>query len=212
MTDHPRVEITSAAELEEWLAAHGATAGSIWLVTWKKHHPDKHVPYSDVVDIALCHGFVDSLPRKLDDDRSMLRLSARNPKSAWSKINRDKVERLVAQGRMRPAGLAVVAAAKANGQWDALAATDTLDPSTDLIAAFDRHPGAAEAFAAFPKSARRAILEWITQAKTVQTRDKRAEETARLAAEGKRANQWRDTPAGKRADPTSGQTKGQTKG
>mgnify|MGYP002379588045 CR=1 FL=1 len=199
MIDHPRVEVESTAALDTWLATHGEASGSIWLVTWKKHHPDKHVPYSDVVDIALCHGFVDSLPRKLDDDRSMLRLSPRNPKSAWSKINRDKVERLIAEGRMHPAGLAAVALAKANGQWDALAKTDTLEPPADLIAAFARYPGSADAFAAFPKSARRAILEWITQAKTAPTREKRVDETARLAAEGKRANQWRDRPAGKRA-------------
>jgi uncharacterized protein YdeI (YjbR/CyaY-like superfamily) len=191
MTDHPRLEITSLAELDTWLEMHGATAGSIWLVTWKKHHPDKHVPYSDVVDVALCHGFVDSLPRKLDDDRSMLRLSPRNPKSAWSKVNRDKVERLTAAGRMRPAGLAAVATAKANGQWEALTSVDALEPPDDLIAAFALYPGAADAFASFPKSARRGILEWIVQAKTPATRAKRIDETARLASEGIRANQWR---------------------
>ena len=191
MTDHPRLEITSLAELDAWLETNGATAGSVWLVTWKKHHPDKHVPYSDVVDVALCHGFVDSLPRKLDDDRSMLRLSPRNPKSAWSKVNRDKVERLTAAGRMRPAGLAAVATAKANGQWEALTSVDALEPPDDLIAAFALYPGAADAFASFPKSARRGILEWIVQAKTPSTRAKRIDETARLASEGKRANQWR---------------------
>lgn len=191
MTDHPRLEITSLAELDAWLETNGATAGSVWLVTWKKHHPDKHVPYSDVVDVALCHGFVDSLPRKLDDDRSMLRLSPRNPKSAWSKVNRDKVERLTAAGRMRPAGLAAVATAKANGQWEALTSVDALEPPDDLIAAFALYPGAADAFASFPKSARRGILEWIVQAKTPATRAKRIDETARLASEGKRANQWR---------------------
>jgi uncharacterized protein YdeI (YjbR/CyaY-like superfamily) len=191
MTDHPRLEITSLAELDAWLETNGATAGSVWLVTWKKHHPDKHVPYSDVVDVALCHGFVDSLPRKLDNDRSMLRLSPRNPKSAWSKVNRDKVERLTAAGRMRPAGLAAVATAKANGQWEALTSVDALEPPDDLIAAFALYPGAADAFASFPKSARRGILEWIVQAKTPATRAKRIDETARLASEGKRANQWR---------------------
>lgn len=191
MTDHPRLEITSLAELDAWLETNGATAGSVWLVTWKKHHPDKHVPYSDVVDVALCHGFVDSLPRKLDDDRSMLRLSPRNPKSAWSKVNRDKVERLTAAGRMRPAGLAAVATAKANGQWEALTSVDALEPPDDLIAAFALYPGAADTFATFPKSARRGILEWIVQAKTPATRAKRIDETARLASEGKRANQWR---------------------
>jgi uncharacterized protein YdeI (YjbR/CyaY-like superfamily) len=196
MTDHPRLEITSLAELDAWLETNGATAGSIWLVTWKKHHPDRHVPYCDVVDVALCHGFVDSLPRKLDDDRSMLRLSPRNPKSAWSKVNRDKVERLKADGRMRPAGLAAVAAAKANGQWEALTSVDALEPPDDLVAAFALHPGAAAAFAGFPKSARRGILEWIVQAKTPATRAKRITETARLAGEGKRANQWRQPTTG----------------
>lgn len=192
MDDVPRVEVTSLAELEAWLAANHATAGTIWLVTHKKSEGARHVPYADVVDAALAHGWIDSLPRKLDERRSMLRLSPRKPGSAWSAVNKAKVERLAAAGRLHPAGLAAIERAKADGSWSALDGVETLAPPDDLVAAFALHAGSAAAFEAFPKSVKRGILEWIAQAKTAATRGRRVEETARLAAEGRRANQWKD--------------------
>lgn len=185
-----RVEIESRAAWRRWLAKHHGQKDAIWLVRWKKGR-GPHVPYDDVVDEALCFGWIDSLPRKLDDERSMLLLSPRKPKSAWSKVNRDRLDKLIAAGLMAPAGLAAIETAKRNGAWSALEAVDALEPPKDLVAAFKRHPGSAKNFAAFPPSARRGILEWIVQAKRPETRAKRVEETARLAAENRRANQWR---------------------
>lgn len=189
--DHPRVEIASRVELRAWLQSNHTRTTSIWLVTWKKAAGARHVPYSDVVDEALCFGWIDSLPRKLDADRTMVRLSPRKPGSAWSAVNKTKIERLLADGRMTNAGLAAIDRAKADGSWSLLDSIATLSPAPDLAKALAAVPAAKPNFEAFPPSVRRAILEWITQAKTAETRARRVGETARLAAENIRANHKR---------------------
>lgn len=190
-SDLPRVEVTSRAQLRAWLEAHHATSGSVWLVTWKKQNPDRHLPYDAIVEEALCFGWVDSLPRKLDAERSMLLLSRRKPGSAWSAANKARIARLIEAGKMAPAGLAAVEAAKADGSWSFLDDVERLEVPLDLADALAQHPGAAEHFAAFPRSVRRGILEWIKQAKRPETRTKRIAETAREAARNRRANQFR---------------------
>jgi uncharacterized protein YdeI (YjbR/CyaY-like superfamily) len=189
--DLPRVEISSRAEWRKWLAEHHAKSGSIWLITWKKRHGRRHVPYDHIVEEALCFGWVDSLPRKLDANRSMLLLSPRKPRSAWSRINKERVERLIAGKMMTPAGLEVIEAAKASGTWKALEEVEDLVIPDDLAKVFQGYAQAAANFAAFPRSVKRGILEWIAQAKRSETRSKRVSETAARAAENIRANQWR---------------------
>jgi uncharacterized protein YdeI (YjbR/CyaY-like superfamily) len=150
-----------------------------------------------VVDEALCFGWIDSLPRRLDADRSMLLLSPRKPGSGWSKVNKDKVARLTADGRMAPAGLAKVEAAKADGSWARLDAVDALAEPDDLVAALDADPAARANFDAFPRSSRRGILEWIVNAKRPETRAARIATTVALASENRKANH----PAGRDAGP-----------
>jgi uncharacterized protein YdeI (YjbR/CyaY-like superfamily) len=187
----PQIEVTSRAQLRAWLASHHATSGSIWLITWKKQTPDRHVPYSAIVEEALCFGWVDSLPRKLDAERTMLLLSARKLASAWSAANKARVEQLLIDGRMEKAGLAAVNFAKADGSWSFLDDVERLEVPTDLAEALAAYPAAEEHFAAFPRSVRRGILEWIKQARRTDTRAKRIAETATLASQNKRANQFR---------------------
>lgn len=188
--DPPQVEAASRAALRDWLATHHATSGSVWLVTWKKGDP-RYLPYGDIVEEALCFGWVDSLPRRLDAERTILLLSPRKPGSAWSAANKARIAALVAAGRMAPAGLAAVQRAQEDGSWARLDGVEALEVPADLAEAFARHPGAAAQWEAFPRSARRGILEWIVQARTAPTRARRVEETARLAREGRRANQYR---------------------
>jgi uncharacterized protein YdeI (YjbR/CyaY-like superfamily) len=142
--DFPRVEITRRAQLRDWLAAHHSTSSSVWLVRWKKAHPKKHVPYDAVVEEALCFGWVDGLPRKLDADRSMLLLSPRKPGSAWSAANKARVARLQATGMMHAAGLAVISAAQADGSWSFLDDVERLEVPDDLAAALAAFPAAAK--------------------------------------------------------------------
>lgn len=186
-----RLEIASGNDLRDWLRQNHGKSESIWLVTWKKTDLMRHVPYDAIVDELLCFGWIDSLPRKLDDDRSMLLISPRKAKSNWSKVNRDKVERLMTAGLMQAPGLNRVEEAKTRGTWEALDTVDTLSIPEDLQAALCAVALADTNFNAFPKSAKRGILEWILNAKLPETRAKRIEETARLAGENIRANQWR---------------------
>lgn len=194
--DHPRVEVASRAELRAWLAAHHADAEAIWLVTGKKAAGDRYLPYDAIVDEALCVGWVDSQPRALDALRSMRLLAPRRPGSGWSRVNKKRVERLIADGLMTPAGLAVIDRAKADGSWAKLDAVETLALPEDLGAALAAHPPAAGYFDAFPRSSKRLILEWITAAKAPETRARRIEETARLAAGNIRANHYRQPKRG----------------
>lgn len=190
--DHfERVEVTSLAELRSWLASNFERSKAVWLVTHKKSEGSLHVPYAEVVDELLCWGWVDSTPRKLDDQRSMVLIANRKPKSRWSKVNKDKVARLLAAGRMQPAGLAKVELARASGTWDALNEVDLLVEPDDLVVALGSHDGATANWQAFPPSARRGILEWILCAKGADTRARRIEQTARDAAQNIRANQPR---------------------
>jgi uncharacterized protein YdeI (YjbR/CyaY-like superfamily) len=187
--DLEEVHPASRAEWRAWLAANHTRKESIWLILPKKGSGISGVAYLDAVDEALCFGWIDSLPRKLDDKRSLILMSPRKPKSNWSAVNKAKVERLVAKGLMTPAGQDLIDAAKANGAWDALSGVDALELPDDLAAAFTME---ARAFwDGFPRSTRRGILEWILNAKTPQTRVKRIAETAQKAAQNERANQWK---------------------
>jgi uncharacterized protein YdeI (YjbR/CyaY-like superfamily)/uncharacterized protein YdhG (YjbR/CyaY superfamily) len=190
--NYPHVEVASRADLRTWFAAAHATSRGAWVVTWKKHNKGKHVDAAAVAEEALCFGWVDSLPRALDDDRSMLLVTPRKPKSSWSAVNKQRAEQLIAAGLMTPAGLAVIEAAKQSGTWSALDAVEAGALPADLVARFDAALPAARAnFDAFPRSVRRGILEWIHTAKKPETRRNRIEETVTAAAKNIRANQWR---------------------
>ena len=185
-----QVQVESRADWRRWLAANHDRPMGIWLVTFKKHCGDRYVAYNDVVEEALCFGWIDSLPRRLDDDRTMLWLAPRQPGSGWSKLNKDRVERLIAAGQMAASGLAAIAAAQADGSWQALDGVEALEIPPDLATALAAYGAAAANFDAFPRSAKRGILEWIANAKRPATRARRIEETARLAQDNIRANQW----------------------
>lgn len=178
-------------EWREWLERNHARGEGVWLVTYRKATGKPRVEYDEAVEEALCFGWVDSRPGKLDDERSMLWFAPRKPGSGWSRPNKERVERLLAAGLMAPAGLARVEAAKRDGSWTALDAVENLEVPPDLEAALAALPEARRHWDAFPRSAKRGILEWIASARKPETRAKRVEETAQLAAENRRANQWR---------------------
>ncbi|MEM1041890.1 MAG: YdeI/OmpD-associated family protein [Bacteroidota bacterium] len=173
-----------------WLEAHHERGDGVWLVRNKKAAGTPTVSYDEAVEEALCFGWVDSLPRALDEKRTMLYFAPRKLGSGWSRPNKERVARMTAARKMTPAGQAKVDAAKADGSWTALDAIEDLVVPDDLAAAFDAHPGSTEHWAAFPRSAKRGILEWIATAKRDATRARRIEETARLAQRNERANQW----------------------
>jgi uncharacterized protein YdeI (YjbR/CyaY-like superfamily) len=183
------------------LAAHHAHARGAWLVSWRSGVGRPAVGYEDSVREALCFGWVDSKGRKLDAERTMLYFAPRRSRSGWARTNKQRVEQLRAAGLMTDAGEAVIAVAEANGSWSLLDEVENLTVPEDLQGALDAQPPAAEHWQEFPPSARRAILEWIVQARTAPTRARRVAETARLAALNQRANQWRPKEAEAPASP-----------
>ena len=181
--DVDALELT-ADEWRGWLAANGRTERSVWLVV----HRDAAGPnLAEAVEDALCFGWIDSKTVKRDDKTTYQCFTPRNPRSTWSKVNRERVERLTAAGRMEPAGQELIDLAKRTGTWDLLADAQNLIVPADLAAALAEKPQADKHFRAFPPSARRAILEWITLAKRPETRARRIEETVAKAALNQRA-------------------------
>ena len=174
-----------------WLEENHGRAEGVWLITYKKSTGKPRIDYDEAVEEALCYGWVDSKPNKLDDERSLLWFAPRKSGTGWSRPNKTRVEKLTAAGLMRPAVLAKVEAAKQDGSWVALDAVEALEIPVDLQQALAADPRAQAHFEAFPRSVKRGILEWITTAKRPETRAKRVSETAAQAAKNIRANQWR---------------------
>ena len=187
--DYERVHAETREEWRRWLAANHDSSPGAWLVSWRTATGRPTVGYAESVEEALCFGWIDSIARTIDDERSRQLFSPRRPASRWSRSNKERVERLVAAGLMEPAGLAAVERAKTSGAWTALEDVENLVVPDDLAASFSAHAGAAEQWEAFPPSARRAILTWILDAKRPETRARRIEETASEAAAGRRANE-----------------------
>ena len=175
------VDPRTRARWRAWLARNHARTEGVWLVHGKKTAKVKRLAYDEAVEEALCFGWIDSRTRSLDDERTMVWMSPRSVKSAWSKSNKDRVERLVAAGRMAAGGLALVEAAKKSGTWAALDKVDALVMPKDLATALRAAKGYGN-FNAFPPGSRRNVLAWIESAKKPGTRARRIAETARLAA------------------------------
>ncbi|MEM1268527.1 MAG: YdeI/OmpD-associated family protein [Bacteroidota bacterium] len=190
MSEQNRVHPLSREAWRAWLAANHATAEGTWLVRYKQSTGKPTLTTDEVVEEAIAFGWIDSLPRKLDDERYMLYVSPRKPRSNWSRLSKERAVRMEAAGQMTDAGRQVIDAAKADGSWTALDDVENLVVPADLAKALEARPPARDEWEAFPRSTRRGILEWILNAKRPATRAKRIEETARLAQQGKRANQW----------------------
>jgi uncharacterized protein YdeI (YjbR/CyaY-like superfamily) len=190
--EREHVDVSNAEEFEAWLMQNHETALGVWVVTHKKASGKSAPTYDQMVRVALCWGWVDSVPGKVDELRTKLYSSPRKLGSAWSQSNKERVQQLIESGDMRPAGLAKVEQAKQNGTWNLIDSAQNAEVPADLAAAFEALEGSKEYFDAFPKGVRKQILEWISQAKTAETRDKRILETATLAQKNVRANQWRD--------------------
>lgn len=186
LEDVPRIHPASAAEWRAWLAEHHATAPGVWLVTWRSGSGRTPVADEDQVLEALAYGWIDATVRRLDDERRMTYFAPRRKGSGWARSNRARIERLRAEGRMAPAGEAAVERAVADGSWTLYDDAVDLVVPEDLEEAFARHPGSRAHWEAFPPSSREQVLFWIGQARRPATRERRIEETARLAAEGTR--------------------------
>ena len=184
---HPK----SRADWRKWLEENQSRKEGVWLISYKKATGKPRFDYDEAVEEALCFGWVDSKGNKLDDERSMLWFAPRKSGTGWSKLNKERVEKLIKLKLTAPAGLAKINAAKKDGSWNALDAAHALEIPSDLEKAFSKNKTARGYFEAFPPSVKRAILEWISNAKRPETRAKRIDETVTKAEKNIRANQWR---------------------
>ncbi len=175
----------------EWLQKNHIRTESIWLILAKKSSGLPFVTIDEVVEEALCFGWIDSVPNKVDEKRYKVLLSPRKLKSNWSKINKDRADKMINAGLMTDAGLKMITLAKKTGTWNALDRVDKLIIPNDLEKELAKNKKAKTYFDGFPPSIRRGILEWIGNAKTPETRNKRIVETATLAAINTRANQYK---------------------
>lgn len=183
MEKFEKVEVISREQWRSWLVDNHQQSQSIWLVTYKKHTGDRHISYDAIVEEALCFGWIDSLPRKLDADLTMLLLSPRRPKSPWSKLNKKRVVKMMEHGLMTSAGLKKIEQAKADGSWIFLDDVEALIVPDDLADALNQNPQAAQYFEAFSPSAKKGILQWIKSAKRSPTRQQRIAKTVECAAQ-----------------------------
>ncbi len=185
------VECRTRAEWRAWLVVNHATNTGVWLVYFKKGSGEPQLPYPEQVEEALCFGWVDSKPNKLDDKRTMLYFAPRKTGSGWARTNKERVKRLIADGLMTPAGQAKIDAAKKDGSWTMLDAVERMEMPPDLAAALNANSKAKAHFDAFPPGVRKGIFQWITLAKRPETRAKRVAVTVTPAAKNIRANQYR---------------------
>ena len=174
-----------------WLAKNSDKEKSVWLIIYKKDATKKSVTYIEAVEEALCFGWIDSKANKKDEESFYLFFAKRNPASNWSKINKERIIKLIDRGLMTSKGIESIEIAKKNGAWTALDNIENLELPMDFKKALEENPPAAKHFDGFPRSVKKGILEWIQNARKDETKDKRIKETVALARQNIRANQYK---------------------
>jgi len=182
----PIVACASQPAWDEWLTANHASARGVWLQLAKKGAGVPSVTFPEALESALCFGWIDGLSNSFDERSYLQRFTPRGPRSRWSQINREHVERLTAAGRMRPAGLAQVEAAKADGRWAAAYEPPSrMVVPDDLQAALAATPAAEAAFAALSRADRFTILSRLRDVKRPETRARRIAQVVHSLAEAR---------------------------
>ena len=185
MTELPRLEVATLDGWHDWLRTHHATAEGVWLVYFKPASGRSGPAYGETVEEALCWGWVDNLVRRIDEGRYMRRFVPRKPGSNWSASNRKRVRKLREQGRMQPAGTALVEAAKRDGLWkDHQPPSPPQEMPPALAAAFSEHPEARRGFEALTAKQQAQYLGWINLAKREATQTRRVAQALQKLARG----------------------------
>ncbi len=180
----------SRQEWREWLQDNHDKKQSVWLIYYKKKSNIPTVIYSEAVDEALCFGWIDSKSKPIDDEKFMQFFSKRKEKSVWSKVNKEKIERLTTEGLMTKAGFEIIEKAKQNGSWTILDEAEALTIPDDLEQEFEKRPNAKPYFLSLSRSDKRNILQWLVLAKRQETREKRISEIVELANKSQKPKQF----------------------
>ena len=177
-------------EWRKWLTKNHKTEKSVWLIIYHKRSEKPTVYYDEAVEEALCFGWIDSVAHKRDHESMYQYFAPRKPKSNWSKLNRERADRMISEKKMKPAGQAMIDLAMKTGTWTALVDIENAVLPPDLQRAFNKNKIALKNFTAFPPSSKKIILEWIRNAKRAETREQRIEKAVALAAKNIRANHY----------------------
>ena len=183
----PVVSFESTDAWDAWLTAHAADSPGLWLKIAKKGSAGRSISYSDALDVALCHGWIDGQKGRLDDEYWLQRFTPRKPGSKWSKINTERAAALIESGRMRPAGLREVERAQGDGRWEqAYESQSRVTVPEDLARALAANQRARAFFATLDSTNRYAILYRIGTAKRPETRAKRIDTFVAMLSEHKK--------------------------
>lgn len=190
MSEYKTIHPKTRKAWRQWLEKNHLSSPGIWLIYYKKGTGKPQVSYGESVEEALCFGWIDSLPRKLDTERAMLKFTPRKRKSVWSDLNKERVKRLIENKLITKAGLDKIKQAKKDGSWDLLNSSnyqaDTNALPADLQKALSVNNKALENFLSFTKGYRRQFLFWIDSAKRTETRSARIKQTVLMAAANKK--------------------------
>ena len=180
----------SRQEWREWLQDNHDKKQSVWLIYYKKKSNIPTVIYSEAVDEALCFGWIDSKSKPIDEHKFMQFFSRRKPNSVWSRVNKEKIERLTNEGLMTEAGYEIIEIAKQNGSWTILDEAEALIIPDDLDKELQKRKNAKEYFLSLSRSDKRNILQWLVLAKRQETREKRIAEIVELADKNQKPKQF----------------------
>ena len=187
--------VTNRKEWREWLKKNHSKKNQIWLIYYKKHTGTPRIPYDDAVEEALCYGWIDSTVKRIDEETFMQKFTPRNKNSIWSKLNKQRVEKLIKSGKMRKAGMDRVGDAKRNGEWDAAySIKDVVEIPPALKRALTKNKKAKENFDKFAPSYRRNYIGWVANAKRQETIDRRVTEVVKRAEKNMKPGMMQNYP------------------
>lgn len=181
---------TNQKEWRLWLAKNHLQKDAVWVVFYKQKAGKPTLKWSNAVDEALCFGWIDSVKKTLDEERSIQFFSKRKPQSTWSKINKDKVQKLIDTKQITKAGLQTIETAKQNGSWTILDEVEKLIIPKDLETELKTKVNSMDFFLSLSRSTRKAMLQWLVLAKREETRQKRIIEIVKNAEQGKKPKQF----------------------
>jgi uncharacterized protein YdeI (YjbR/CyaY-like superfamily) len=182
---YERLYFSTRKKWRDWLEANHDKTTGIWFVFYKKHSNKPTLTYDEAVEEALCFGWIDSLVNKLDDERNIQLFTPRKPKSPWSRLNKTRIKKLIAEKLMTPIGMAKIDQAKQDGSWTIYDDIEDLVIPEDLEKSLQKLKGAHENFTNFSNSNKKMLLWWIKTAKRAETRTDRIQKLTKAAQQNK---------------------------
>ena len=179
--------VKSRSDWRDWLQANNTSKQEIWLIYYKKHTGKPRIPYNDAVEEALCFGWIDSTVKRVDEETYVQKFTPRKSRSLWSVLNKERAEKMIQTGLMTPTGLEKIKEAKKNGRWEeAYTSKMKVEIPVDLSKALKSDQKANRNFMNFANSYQNLYINWINDAKKVETRQRRIKEVIKRASKNQK--------------------------